>query len=461
MFLPVGTDAPLRYLPIATGILIVVNIAAFVVQHNNSGSVVFNDPGLRSPLAASMVQDFDEFNLDEIPQDDPDWDSGEVDLEDWDDIKGDDEQDKQLRELLSRKMGGYKEQGWRRHALWVGDGLHPTQWLTSFFMHLDIMHLVGNMIFLALFGVIVEGRMGSWQFGLYYLTVGLTGSIITQVLLLKADQTICLGASGAIYGIMVTAAFWSPKVNIICLFVFYFRAFFPRIPLLIFAAIYVLMDLGSALFTERLVNTPLLHVLGATAGAIVSIVVLKKHWVDTEYQDVISLFIEAKGKDPKRVNKRPLSKKEVQEKEEAEQQKKITRKQYQERIWRSVDAHLTANNLDAAMAMGRKGMMMDPKSGWEEQRLLRLIGKLQVEKLWKEVVEYSNLYLKQYTDREAAIRINLAKIYVVQKRLPRRALKTIKPLQSKPVTDDQAKTLRKIIAEAQKLIDEGVLEISD
>ena len=241
----------------------------------------------------------------------------------------------------------------------------------------------------------------------------------------------------------------------------FFRAFFPRIPLLIFAAIYVLMDIGSALFTERLVNTPLLHVLGATAGAIVSIVVLKKHWVDTEYQDIISLFIEATGKDPKKVNKRPLSKREVQDIADEEEQKKITRKQYLERIWRSVDAHLTANNLDAAIAMGRKGTMMDPKSGWEEQRLLRLIGKLQVEKLWKEVVEYSDIYLKQYTDREAAIRINLAKIYVVQKRLPRRALKTIKPLQSKLVTDDQAKTLRKIIAEAQKLIDEGVLEISD
>ena len=91
MFLPVGTDAPLRYLPIATGILIVVNIAAFVVQHANSESVVFNDSGLRPPLTASMVQDFDEFNLDEIPKDDPDWDSGEIDIDDWDDIKGDDE----------------------------------------------------------------------------------------------------------------------------------------------------------------------------------------------------------------------------------------------------------------------------------------------------------------------------------------------------------------------------------
>ena len=105
--------------------------------------------------------------------------------------------------------------------------------------------------------------------------------------------------------------------------------------------------------------------------------------------------------------------------------------------------------------------MMDPKSGWEEQRLLRLIGKLQVEKLWREVIEFSNLYLEKYTQRESAIRINLAKIYVVQKRLPRRALKTIQPLNSKTLTAEQAETIRKIIAEAKKLIADGVLELSD
>ena len=314
-FFPIGTDATLRYPPIATGLLIVVTIACFVIQHWNSEPLALNDPGNWQPVSASMLQDFDEFNLDEEPvKDAPEWDSGEVDLDDWDDFKGDDEAEKQHRKWLAEAMGGYKEQGWRKHTLWIGDGLHPTQWLTSFFLHLDIFRLLGNLLFLALFGIILEGRMGSWQFALYYLAVGITGAFITQLLLLKADQTVCLGASGAIYGIMVTAAIWSPKVNVICLFLVLYRlihsrVFFPRIPLLIFAAAYVLINLGFALFTERLVNTPLLHLLGGTAGFVLSLVVLKMHWVNTEYEDLISLLIEVTGKDPKKVNKRPLSKK--------------------------------------------------------------------------------------------------------------------------------------------------------
>ena len=462
MLLPIGTDAPLRYPPITTGILIAVNIACFVVQHWNSKPLVLNEPGNWQPVSASMVQDFDGFNLDEEPDKDaPQWDSGEVDLDDWDDFKGDDEAEEGQFITLTDAIGGPKEQGWRKHTLWIGDGLHPTQWLTSFFIHMDIWRLLGNMFFLALFGIIVEGRMGSWQFAVYYLAVGIAGAFITQLLLLKAGQTVCLGASAAIYGIMVTAGIWSPRANVICLFLIFFRAYFPRIPLLIFAAFYFLTDLGFTLFSNGLVDTPFLHVLGGVTGAILSLVVLKKHWVDTEYQDLISILIEVAGKDPRKVNKRPLTKKEVQEKETEKQEKRITREQHLENIWRSVDVHLTANNLDAAIAMGRKGTMMDPKSGWEEDRLLRLIGKLQLEKLWKDVIEFSNLYLETYTEREAAIRINLAKIYVVQKRLPRRALKTIKPLKSKTLTDEQAETIRKIIAEAKKLIAEGVLELSD
>ena len=41
-----------------------------------------------------------------------------------------------------------------------GDGFHPVQWITSNFLHADIFHLIGNMLFLWAFGIIVEGKLG-------------------------------------------------------------------------------------------------------------------------------------------------------------------------------------------------------------------------------------------------------------------------------------------------------------
>ena len=56
------------------------------------------------------------------------------------------------------------------------DGIHPLQWLTSNFMHSGAMHLIVNMIFLAIFGFIVEGKIGPWWFTAIYLLVGVASA---------------------------------------------------------------------------------------------------------------------------------------------------------------------------------------------------------------------------------------------------------------------------------------------
>ena len=46
----------------------------------------------------------------------------------------------------------------------IGNGVHPLQWFSNLFMHGGIMHLLGNMVFLWVFGIIVEGKLGWWAF---------------------------------------------------------------------------------------------------------------------------------------------------------------------------------------------------------------------------------------------------------------------------------------------------------
>ena len=63
-------------------------------------------------------------------------------------------------------------QATRTGTLLLGEGLHPLQWVTNVFMHLDPGHLIGNMIFLWSFGIVVEGKLGAAAFLAAYLGIG-------------------------------------------------------------------------------------------------------------------------------------------------------------------------------------------------------------------------------------------------------------------------------------------------
>ena len=66
------------------------------------------------------------------------------------------------------------------------------------------MHLLGNMWFLWLFGDNVEDRMGHLRFALFYLACGIVASLAFVFLNAtgEASLTPCLGASGAISGVL-------------------------------------------------------------------------------------------------------------------------------------------------------------------------------------------------------------------------------------------------------------------
>lgn len=73
--------------------------------------------------------------------------------------------------------------------------------LTSMFLHGDTSHLTGNMWFLIIFGRNVEGLIGSVRFLVYYLLAGMAGNVL-HIYLYQDSIVPCLGASGAISGVM-------------------------------------------------------------------------------------------------------------------------------------------------------------------------------------------------------------------------------------------------------------------
>ena len=113
----------------------------------------------------------------------------------------------------------------------VVDDLAINAWtpFTSMFLHGGWMHIIGNSLFLWVFGNNVEDAMGHWRFLVFYLLCGVAAAM-THVFLHPASPVPMVGASGAISGVMGAYLLLYPRarVNMLFIFVIFFRVF--RIP---------------------------------------------------------------------------------------------------------------------------------------------------------------------------------------------------------------------------------------
>ena len=81
---------------------------------------------------------------------------------------------------------------------------------TSMFMHAGWMHLLGNMLFLWIFGDNVEDRLGPAKFLIFYLVCGIAATL-AQVAVSAESSIPNLGASGAISGVLAGYLVLFPK----------------------------------------------------------------------------------------------------------------------------------------------------------------------------------------------------------------------------------------------------------
>ena len=89
--------------------------------------------------------------------------------------------------------------------------------LTSMFMHASWMHIIGNMLYLWIFGDNIEDRLGHAKFIFFYLVCGLAASA-AHVLFAASSVIPSLGASGAIAGVLGAYLILFPKKNVRVLF---------------------------------------------------------------------------------------------------------------------------------------------------------------------------------------------------------------------------------------------------
>lgn len=118
---------------------------------------------------------------------------------------------------------------------------YPWQFITYMFMHGNFSHLFFNMFALWMFGYALENHWGSKRFLVYYLITGVGAALIqTGVLALEIrgmtqslppfaaqhyiNQIVTVGASGAVYGILLAFGMCFPNVPIFLYFFFPIKA---------------------------------------------------------------------------------------------------------------------------------------------------------------------------------------------------------------------------------------------
>lgn len=88
------------------------------------------------------------------------------------------------------------------------------QLLTYMFLHGGIMHIVVNMLMLWMFGAELEGYFGKAHFLFYYLTAGIFAGLVSAVCYYNS-MTPIVGASGAIFALLISYGFIYPDRQIL------------------------------------------------------------------------------------------------------------------------------------------------------------------------------------------------------------------------------------------------------
>lgn len=128
---------------------------------------------------------------------------------------------------------------------WGNDPLVLLTLVTSLFLHGGWFHLIGNMLYLWIFGNNVEDRMGHVGFLLFYLLCGIAASL-TEVLLKPGSALPTIGASGAIAGVLGAYFLLYPKARVILLVpVFLFFFFTVQVPAVVVLGFWFVLQLFS------------------------------------------------------------------------------------------------------------------------------------------------------------------------------------------------------------------------
>jgi membrane associated rhomboid family serine protease len=138
-----------------------------------------------------------------------------------------------------------------KHGAGFVQALFPI--FTSMFLHGGWMHLLGNMLFLWVFGGSVEDTLGHIQYLIFYFICGV-GAGVAHIIFNWGSKIPTVGASGAISGIMGAFIVLFPRSRVTTLIPALFLFFRVRIPAILMLGYWFFLQLFSGVASVALSN---------------------------------------------------------------------------------------------------------------------------------------------------------------------------------------------------------------
>jgi membrane associated rhomboid family serine protease len=119
---------------------------------------------------------------------------------------------------------------------------------TSIFLHGGWLHLLGNMLYLYIFGDNVESALGHFRYLIFYLFCGVAASLVHILFNLGSDIP-TVGASGAIAGILGAYFLLFPRAKVVTLLPIFVFIQIVEVPALLFLGLWFLIQFLSGSMT--------------------------------------------------------------------------------------------------------------------------------------------------------------------------------------------------------------------
>lgn len=156
-------------------------------------------------------------------------------------------------------------------------------YITYAFLHGDIFHLIGNMLFLWVFGDNVEDALGHIKFLIFYLACAVAGAFLHGIIIPESEAPL-IGASGAIAGIVAAYLMLHPRVKI---WVLALGRIPIRLPAWILLALWILFQFAMIAIGGEDQISWAAHVGGIIAGAVL-VLVLRRQGVPLFDREVVT-----------------------------------------------------------------------------------------------------------------------------------------------------------------------------
>jgi len=141
------------------------------------------------------------------------------------------------------------------------------------YLHGGLFHILGNMLFLWVFGDNVEDKLGRLRFIIFYTVCGISAALL-QVLVYPDSTIPLIGASGAISGVLGAYMVFFPRAQIITLVFILFFIDIVILPAALWISLWFLMQFVSALLSVNHLSMGgvawFAHIGGFLAGVVLA-----------------------------------------------------------------------------------------------------------------------------------------------------------------------------------------------